>query len=217
MLDVNPWVKIWTSPKITIQKIVNYNPSYQFGLLCFIYGLLWCLSMAQTLMLGHYYSVTSLLIISALLASPIGFVFMSISTGFFYLAGKLFRGTADFKNVRAVVAWANVPSLIALVTWAVLVGRYGSDIFITASPDVSGAFSLGDFCMILQTIAAVWSMVVLIAGIAQVQHFSNLRAVGSFIVVTALWLLVTFVFLYGMMMTQQSKLAFSFINLMIQI
>ena len=106
MIETNPWLKIWTSPKITIQEIVSYNPKYRLGVLCFIYGLIWCLSMAQSLMLGHYYSIGFIYILSALLAVPIGFILLSISAGFFWIAGKLFKGKGDFNSIRAAVAWA---------------------------------------------------------------------------------------------------------------
>lgn len=212
MLDVNPWVKIWTSPKVTIKKIVAHNPKYFFSLLCFIYGLAWCFSMAQTLMLGHYYNVVSLVVVSALLAFPIGYVFLSISTAFFWLAGKVFKGKADYYSIRAAVSWSNVPTLLTLLTWLVLIVRYGSNIFISASPEMTTAVSISDICMVLQAIAGVWAVVILVGSYAQVQSFSNWKSVGCFVIASCLWLLLTLLTIYILMATQQVNVAAALIN-----
>lgn len=190
-----------------MQKIVDFDPKYKFALLCFIYGFVWCLSMAQTLMLGHYYSVGSLVVISALLAVPIGFIFMSITSAFFWIAGRLFKGESNYLNIRSVVAWSNVPSLITIFTWIILIWRYGSDIFITPNPEVASGIVLADIAMVLQAVAGIWSLVILIGGISQIQKFSNWRSFGSVVIVSCLWLLLMFVVIYLLMMSQQARVA----------
>lgn len=210
MIEANPWLKIWTSPKITIQEIVNYNPKYRFGVLCFIYGLIWCLSMAQSLMLGHYYSIGFIYILSALLAVPIGFILLSISAGFFWIAGKLFKGKGTFDAIRAAVAWANVPSFATFFVWIILTVIYGPDIFISSTPDMNARFSVADFGMIIQAVLGIWGLVILIGGIAQVQKFSNWRSFGSVVIVSCLWLAVTVLAIYFLMMSSQSKVAMMF-------
>ncbi len=203
----NPWVKIWTSPKMTIREIVAKNPNHRLVAFCFIYGLAWCLSMAQTLALGHYYSIVALLVASSLIAVPIGYILISITTGFFWLAGKVFGGSSPYESIRTVIAWSNVPTLLSLVIWVLLMIRYGSDIFITSTPDLNSAISIADIAVILQTIAGVWGLVIVVAGMAEVQKFSNWRAFGSLIIASALWLLLTFLAMYLLMLSSQAKLA----------
>lgn len=207
MLQMNPWLKIWTSPKETIQAIISRNPNYRFPAMCFIYGFVWCLSMAQTLMMGSYYNSIAIMILSALLAVPMGFILMSITTSFFWLAGKLFRGASHFYHIRAAVAWANVPNLITIATWLILVGVYGSDIFVSANPEMTSGFNLADLAMLIQVVAGIWGLVILIGGIAQVQHFSNWRSFGSLIIVSCLWLVLTFAIMYALLASSNVKVA----------
>lgn len=196
MLGINPWVKIWTSPRKTIKTIVSHNPRYRFNILCFIYGFAWILSLAQTIAMGNFYSTGTILIISLLLAVPVGYILISISSFFFYMCGKLLKGRSNFLNVRASVAWASVPTIFTILIWLVLVGVYGQGIFVSSHPAMSGQFSLSDGMMILQLILGVWSLFILIASYSEVESFSVLRSVVSFILVSCLWFAVTFAVFY---------------------
>lgn len=207
MLNMNPWLKIWTSPKETIQAIISRDPKYRFSVLCFIYGFVWCLSMAQTLMLGSYYNSVAIMILSALLAVPMGFILMSITTAFFWVAGKLFRGASHFYHIRAAVAWANVPNIVTLVTWLMLVAVYGSDIFVSPNPEMTQGFNFADLAMLIQVAAGIWGLVIIIGGVAQAQRFSNWRSFGSLIIVSCLWLALTFVLMYALIASSNVKVA----------
>ncbi len=207
MLNINPWLKIWMSPKETIQAVVDHDPKYRFNVFCFIYGFVWCLQTAQMLMLGHYYSIGAILILSALLSVPIGFILMNITTAFFYLAGKLFRGHSNYLNIRSVVGWANFPSVVNILFWMALVIVYGSDIFVTSNPDMSSNFNFAILAMGVQFISGIWGIVILIGGIAQVQKFSNLRSFGSLIVVCSLWFALTILLVYLLTLSSQANVA----------
>jgi len=212
MLNINPWFKIWTSPKNTLLEIVNFNPKYKFTVLCFIYGLVWCFSLAQTLSLGHYYGVEIITILSLLIAVPIGYIFMNISSSFFWLAGKIFGGKGDFMNIRAAVAWANVPTILTILGWFYSIFAYGPLTFIQkVTPAEIGMPFLNVF-FVIQFVAGIWSLVILIAGIAQVQSFSNWRSLGSVIIVSCIWLLVTILLVYGLVLADQIKVALDSFN-----
>jgi len=196
MLGINPWVKIWTSPRKTIKTIVSHNPRYKFNILCFIYGFAWILSLAQTLAMGNFYSIGTILIISLLLAIPVGYILISISSFFFYMCGKLLKGRSNFLDVRASVAWASVPTIFTILTWFVLVGVYGQATFVSSHPASMGGFSINDGMMILQLILGVWSLFILVASYSEVESFSILRSIVSFILVSCLWFVVTFSVFY---------------------
>jgi len=196
MLGMNPWVKIWTSPRKTIKTIVSHNPRYKFNILCFIYGFAWILSLAQTIAMGNFYSAGTILVISLLLAVPVGYILISISSLFFYLCGKVLKGRSSFLNVRACVAWASVPTIFTILTWLVLVGVYGQGIFVSAHPAPMGQFSLSDGMMIIQLVLGIWSLFILVASYSEVESFSVLRSIVSFILVSCLWFAVTFAVFY---------------------
>jgi hypothetical protein len=196
MLKLNPWFTIWFSPKETLRAIVDFDPKYRFLLMSFIYGFVWMLSMSQTLSLGHYYGPIVLSIASIVLAIPIGYCLMSISTLFFHLVGKVFKGRASFMEVRAAVAFANIPSIVTILTWIILMFAYGDRIFMADKGKIGASFGLVDGMFIVQVIIAVWSLAILLFGLAEVQKFSIYRAVGSFLLVTCLWVIITLIFMF---------------------
>ena len=196
MLGLNPWFKIWVAPKETLRAVVDYDPKHRFTTLSFIYGFLWMLSMCQTISLGHFYGVIAITVASIILAIPVGYILMSISTLFFLWTGKLFRGKANFFEVRAAVAWANVPSLVTIVTWIIMMVAYGSRLFMADKGKIEPSFGLPDVIFIIQLVIAIWAIVILIFGIAEVQRFSAWRAFGNFLVVVCIWVLLTFLAMY---------------------
>lgn len=199
MLNINPWTKIWTSPKETIQAIIAHRPSYQLGLMCMIYGFVWCLSSAQSFYLGDVYSLLAIVIGSLLLAAPIGYVILSLTAGFFWIAGRLFKGTAPFQHIRAAVAWSNVPVAVTLLIWLVLIGLQGNDLFAFPAA-LSGQFSIVDILATIQSAMGVWSVVILVGMIAQVQRFSNWKAFASLVIMACIWSAILFGIVYLMML-----------------
>ncbi|MCF7806209.1 MAG: YIP1 family protein, partial [Simkaniaceae bacterium] len=150
----------------------------------------------QTLSLGHFYGTSAIVLASIILAIPVGYILMSISSLFFFWTGKLFRGKARYIEVRAAVSWANVPSIVTIGTWIVLIIALGSRLFMADRGQVEPGFGLADVMFIIQVIIAIWSTVILILGVAEVQGFSGWRALGNFILVICIWVLITLLIMY---------------------
>lgn len=198
MLKINPWLKIWVQPRGTLKAIKEYDPKYRFVLMCAIYGFLWMLSLCQAVSLGHYYGVTTIVILSLILSIPIGYIMISLSSLFFLWTGKLFRGQARYVEVRAAVAWANAPSVVTIITWFILIAAYGSRLFMVDQGAIGERFGLVDAMFIVQVIIAVWSFFILVFGIAGVQEFSAWRAFGSFVVVLCIWIAITLLLMFSL-------------------
>ncbi|MDN3504137.1 MAG: YIP1 family protein [Rhabdochlamydiaceae bacterium] len=196
MLKLNPWLSIWLKPRDTIRAIKEYDPKHRFHVMCLIYGFLWMLSMSQTISLGHFYGVPMIVIVSLILAWPVGYIMISVSSLLFLWVGKLFKGKGRYVEVRAAVAWANAPSLITIITWIILMAAYGSRLFMADKGAMDAEFGLVDVLFVVQVIVAVWSMVILIFGLSGAQGFSGGRAFGSFILVLCIWIIFTILVMY---------------------
>ena len=196
MLKLNPWIAIWFSPKETLRAIVDYDAKYRFVLMSFIYGFLWMLSMSQTLSLGHYYGAITITVASLVLAVPVGYILMSLSTLFFHLVGKVFKGQGTFMQVRAAIAFANIPAVVTIATWIILMFAYGDRLFMADKGKLDASFGLLDAMLIVQLLIGVWSFVILLCGVAEVQRFSIYRAIGSFLLVICIWVIITLIFMF---------------------
>lgn len=196
-LTINPWVDIWTKPRATIRAIVEYDPMYRFLLLCGLYGFPMGMNFAQNFSLGQVMSVPFILLMVLIFSVFIGMLGVTISSGLLFLTGKLLDGKASFKQTRAVVLWANVPNVINIITWVVLLGTFGSSIFLNVFPETvftPGQTLLLGLIFLIQTAVSIWSFVIMLRGLEEVQKFSVWKAILNIIipfitVVVVLWFL----------------------------
>lgn len=197
----HPWLNIWIHPKATIQEITAFNPRYRFIILSFIYGLPWMLQFAQSLSLGMSWSLPFLLLLALVLAIPVGAIAFSLSALVLLWTGKLLKGQASYIHLRAASSWANVPNIVTILLWVVLVGVFGIHLFDTYfnTHDFSGMERM--VVMItsgVELIAMIWSLVILVHTVAGVQKFSSWM--GLLNVVLSIIVLIIFSYILKLVM-----------------
>jgi len=181
----NPWISVWTQPRATIREIVAVNPNRSLWLLAAIYGFSSILSTFQSLYIGHQIGVVEILFI-ALLLSPIwGYIGFSIWSFFVYYIGKLFKGAGNFKEVRAAYAWSCPPLIVNAVLWVLLMATFGRELFMNV-PETQGLTKLEVVVLFLVLLArlvtTIWSLVIYINTLSEVQKFSVWKSVGNIFV-----------------------------------
>jgi hypothetical protein len=197
-IGVNPWLKMWVEPRKTIQAIVEYNPKYQFPLLASIYGFPLMLQMMQTISAGQNISLFFILLISLVIAPFIGMLGLSIMSGLLLWTGRWLGGVGTFQEIRAAAAWSNVPNAVNVLLWLLLTVVFGPRLFMnTFAESVFVGKELGvvGFVFFMQAVISIWSFVILLQGLGQVQGFSAWRALVNVIipfllVMIAMWLLM---------------------------
>ncbi|MDX8431758.1 MAG: Yip1 family protein [Candidatus Algichlamydia australiensis] len=172
----NPWFSIWVRPKQTIQEITDKNPRMRFFVLSFIYGFPWMLQFAQSLSIGMSWSLPFLLILAIVLAIPVGAIAFSLTAVILHWTGKLIKGQSSFINLRAAVSWSNVPNVVTIALWLVLLGFFGIHLF--DSYFTSHDFTSTERMVVMITsgielVAMIWSLVILVHAVAAVQKFSS--------------------------------------------
>lgn len=175
----SPWKTIWVEPRKTIREIVRINPKMHFWLLSWIYALPILLHMAQNMSLGEAYSVLSIGIVSVVLAPFVGWVFLSIFARLLQWTGRWIGGEADYLSLRAAVSWSNVPNVINIVFWVFLSIQFGTLLYTQAftQMDLMGS-QLGIVAVIFlaQLVLAIWTFVILLNTVSEVQRFSAWKA-----------------------------------------
>lgn len=197
ILDGNPWFSIWVRPRSTIREIVKTDPKYRFILLSAIYGFPMLLHMAQNLSLGEKYSTMAIIIGALVLATFVGMIGISIASVLIYWTGRWIGGDSGYYPVRAAVSWSNVPSIVNIMIWIILMATFGNTIFKedfgmqsfqgTDQIVVFGAF-------FLELVLSIWSFVILVKGLGEVQGFSAWKGllnvlIPFFLVAIIIWVL----------------------------
>jgi hypothetical protein len=179
------WFTIWTSPRSTIQQIVQKNPNHRLWWLATIYGFASLCGAMQSISMGSFYGPIPIFLIALILAPIWGYVIFAIWSFVVMWTGKLFKGSGQFKEIRAAYAWSCVPMIVSDAVWVILLVLFGSSLFV--SPPVEHTL-LGWPALVLlsllllKVVCAIWSLIVYLNALAQVQGFSILRAIGNIIV-----------------------------------
>lgn len=178
------WFTIWTSPRATIRRIVREDVDSGLWWLATIYGFASLCSVFQSLSIGSFYGALPIFFV-ALILSPIwGYVIFAMWSLAVMWTGKLFKGVGQFREIRAAYAWSCVPVFVSDAVWVVLLILFGSSLFV--SPPVEHtlvgwpALVLLSL-LLLKVVCAIWSLVIYLNALAEVQGFSVLRAIGNII------------------------------------
>lgn len=197
ILGINPWLNIWIRPRNTIKEIVKFNPKYRFVILSAIYGFPMLLHMAQNLSLGEKFTTTEIILGALLLATFVGMLGISIASILIFWTGKWIGGESGYFPVRAAVSWSNVPSIANIVIWIILIANFGNEIFkdeFGMQSFTGGSQILVFGAFFLELALSVWSFVILVKGLGEIQGFSAWKGllnvlIPFFLVATIIWVL----------------------------
>ena len=173
------WLRIWTKPRETIREIIEKDPNHRFYVLSAIYGFPLLLNFAQSFSLGFRMPVGLIVLLAVIFATFIGMLGISVTSGLLYLAGRCIQGKGSYLQVRASVAWSNVPSVAQIVVWAFLISFFGMNAFdhdFAYLNFTQNELLLVTGLFLLQSIAGIWSFFILLFSLAEVQKFSAWKA-----------------------------------------
>lgn len=179
---LNPWVSIWTKPRETIQQIVDTNPKYLVLALAAAVGFSQMLDNAVMDNLGDTLEWPIIFITAAIGGSIVGLIGLYIGGALIRWTGTWIGGTSSQENIRAAMAWSTVPVVCALVLWVPEIALFGQELFTTETPTLDAkpesALVLLLFGLIEIT-AGIWSIVLSLQCLGQVQGFSAWKALGN--------------------------------------
>ncbi len=193
----NPWLTIWTQPRATISKIIAVNPDQSLWALSFIYGFCSLMNTFQSMAFGNSMGTLGLLILALIIAPFWGWINISVWSLVVSWTSRLFKGQGNFKTIRSAYAWSIVPMVLNIPFWIALVAIFGEQLFLNF-PDAdllpNGLLFFLFATLVIKVILAIWSLVIYLNTLAQVQSYSVLKAVLNVIVAGILIAAVMFVF-----------------------
>ena len=174
-LKINPWTEVWLHPRNTIKAILKYDPKYMVLPLAALAGI--------TNNALDFESMDAIVggssfIGSVLVAALLGIVGIYLFGFLFSLTGKWIGGKADALKLRAALAWGSVPVVAGIILFVPLF--FGLN---TGSVGVIGMSGL------IALVLAIWSIVLRIGMISEVQGFSIWKAILNGILVTIIVLI----------------------------
>ncbi|OGN64163.1 MAG: hypothetical protein A3E80_06000, partial [Chlamydiae bacterium RIFCSPHIGHO2_12_FULL_49_9] len=175
-------------PRATISRIVSENPKRSLWLLAFIYGFSSLLNAFQTGSMGAVFSTPLILVAAAILAPFWGYACFAFFSWVVLWIGKIFKGHGTFAGLRAVYAWSCVPMILNIPLWLLMVMMFGQALFLNIPPQYVTEAQAPILFLILisKVVLAVWSLVIYLNGLAQVQQYSMLKAIFNTLIAGAI-------------------------------
>jgi hypothetical protein len=180
--QLNPWLSIWTQPRATIRQIVDTDPTYLVVPLAALGGIGHALDRASMRNAGDTLPLAGILVL-ALVVGPLGGL-LSVYVGgaLIRLTGTWLGGVAQPQQMRAALAWGQVPSIWASLLWLPELAIFGAEMFTSDTPRMDSQPVLG-FLLLgfagMEMVIGVWQIFVALKCIGEVHEFSAWRALGA--------------------------------------
>lgn len=169
-----PWFKMWTSPRSTIRQIVSTNPKKGMMFLSIIFGIQYLLGFFYSLPEAGLFVETKYVLASLVFSPIVGYAWFYLQGAILYWIGKIFKGKAKYIEMVSSSAWSLVPAMAALVFWLCLfLWLYIS--IPTPNRFVNALLNIVPFSV------NIWSAVLLINCLKELQEYSYGKAIGNFL------------------------------------
>ena len=186
--------KIWSSPRLVF-RYLNENHYDKFTLILFILsGIIVGFGRAFIQTIGDSTSLIGILALSILFGGLFGWIIYYIFTELISWTGKWLKGKGNRRSLFRVTAHAMIPAITALFILILQMVLFGNKLF---QSDFN-IYSYGTTSKILFFITVslefalgLWSLVLLLIGVSEVQKFSIGKAIFN-LILSALILLLAF-------------------------
>jgi len=169
--NINPWLRLWTQPRVTLRTILDSDPKKLIFWLAVIGGIVSTVAFAAY----NWYPPETVyqsifLIIALIIAGGIfGLVHLYFSGWLLMLTGSWVAGKGNFTDIKCAVGWSNYPFIIANIFSLI-------NLFLTQS------IWLKLFFASISVVLFVWGFVIFMKLIGEAHRFSFWKAVLSVLI-----------------------------------
>jgi hypothetical protein len=173
--DKKLFSKIWTSPRKVFRFINTYKyDKYVTGLLI-LAGITRTFDRASMKNMGDNFSLWGIIAFCIIIGAIFGWITYYIYSALISWTGKWIDGKGNTDSILRVLSYALIPSIISLLLLIPQIAIYGNEIFksdgdISSGGIVSNIIVYGS--MILEFTLGIWSLVLCVIGISEVQKLS---------------------------------------------
>jgi len=184
--SITSFFTIWTEPRATIRRIVDTDPTRNVIALVAIGPAIGALASQWSKALGNNANLSVLwplwVVVSVAIQAALGVLFLYIFGVIFKWSGSLIGGVASRVEVRAAVAWSQVPAIAAeiVLLLAVLIGI---PIPVPTTPNTFPKIDPAFYkVLVIEGVLGFWGFIVSLKCIGEVHRFSAWRALVAILI-----------------------------------
>ena len=178
----NPWITIWTRPRATIRQVVETNVNYRVVFLAMLAGALSRLESRWAQVPGTPGSAAfpMLVVVSVVVGAIAGIIGLYINGVLLKWSGAVLGGIGTYAEVRAALAWAEVPVIVAVSIGiiSILIGT-GGPMMPYGGSGAESSLSVS----LLHAIFGIWSFILVLKCVGEVHRFSAWRALAAIVLI----------------------------------
>ena len=175
-------ITIWTEPRATIRRIVDSDPKRHVIALAMAGPAVFALYSQWSQAFQDNANLSALwplwVAVSVAIQAAVGVVVLYINGALFRWSGSVLGGVASRVEVRAAIAWSQIPTitLAILMLVALLVGVPMPKVVPGQQFQIDAAFYR---VMLIGSVFGIWGLVVQLKCLGEVHRFSAWRALGA--------------------------------------
>lgn len=174
---------IWFRPSETLKFILERCPNKYVSILLVLGGISRGIARASNKNMGDNMETWLVLTISIIAGGLFGWMSYYIYAWALSATGKWINGKAGTDKFKTIIAWSLIPSIVALLLLIPELIIFGDGLFQSYTSNNSNAIIISYFIFgILELILGVWSLVILVKGIALIQNFSIGKSILNLII-----------------------------------
>lgn len=175
--ESNLFRNIWLHPTATLRYILRHCPEKYVHALFLLGGAVRGMERAVASDSGEHLNFFLRLGIAVIGGAIGGWIGYHIYVWAMRVTGRWLKGNGSFNQIRTVMAWSLVPIICTIVLYALQFLLFGQDVLTRDLNFDNIAYSVGLIVMGLIGITlGIWSLVILVKGVALVNGFSAGRA-----------------------------------------
>jgi hypothetical protein len=184
--SITSFFTIWTEPRATIRRIVDTDPTRNVIALVAIGPAIGALASQWSKALGNNANLSVLwplwVVVSVAIQAALGVLFLYIFGVIFKWSGSLIGGVASRVEVRAAVAWSQVPAIAAEIVLLLAV-LMGIPIPVPTTPNTFPQIDPAFYkVLVIEGVLGFWGFIVSLKCIGEVHRFSAWRALVAILI-----------------------------------
>ena len=183
--SISPFFSIWIEPRATIRRIVDSDPTRNVLALAAIGPAINSLISQWSAVINGTEHPSVLwplwVAFSVAIQAVFGILFLYIFGAVFRWSGSLLGGTATSVEVRAALAWSQVPAIVAeiILLFALFAGVPMPKMLPGRLPLIDPAFYK---VMVVEGVLGIWAIVISLKCLGEVHRFSAWRALVALLI-----------------------------------
>jgi hypothetical protein len=173
--DKEIFTRIWLSPRVIFKYIHDHKFDKYVTPLLILAGISRAFDRASMKDIGDNLSLWPLLAACIILGGLFGWITFYLYAALIHWTGKWLEGKGDTPSLLRMMAFALIPSVVALIFLVPQIGIYGIEMF-KSDGDITSAGLIPNILvyssLFLEFVFSIWTIVLCVIGISEVQQLS---------------------------------------------